>query len=60
MSSEEPTRRSDTIVITSNTRESFADVVAKLKHEIKPEEIGITVKKLTRTEQGNVKNLFLV
>lgn len=47
--------KTDTILIKSQPGESFADVVAKLKTEIKPEELGVTVRKLTKTPDGNVQ-----
>jgi len=48
----------DTIIVQGKEGESFAEVVAKLKSEVNPEEMGVTVKKLSQTSNGNVKIVF--
>lgn len=48
-------QRNDTILVKSQTGETFAEVASKLKDAIKPDELGVKVKSLTSTADGNVR-----
>lgn len=45
----------DTILIRGQKGETFAEVVSKLKAGVKPGDMGIKVKKITKTNKGEVK-----
>lgn len=48
-------QNSDTIIIASEGNKSFAEVVAKMKQDLDPESVGVTVKKVSKTPDGKVK-----
>lgn len=49
------TKRDSTITVGGIAGESFAEVVANLKRNISPHDIGIDVKRITKTPKGDIK-----